>query len=768
MKAPSRLALRRFAVLGFLLSGSSLSLAQTDTVVSRPPPKLTISEARAATRKAVTEFFTQELPAELAHPNMRTTAVPEDQLPAPQRKSLAAATTTSYQQPEEVWSIDGQLSVTLVGMKAHNRIGDDPVYLRSYNGKLVGPTLRARPGDTLRITMKNDFETEPIQPGEMNTLHGFNTMNLHTHGLHVSPSGISDNVLLDVPPQSSQDYEIVIPKDHPAGTFWYHTHRHGSTAAQVSSGMAGAIIITGGMDDVPEIAQARERVLVFQQIAYLYKNCFTDKVDGKDVRVCYDLPYGVIEEEYADRTLANGTWDKLARYTTINGVKLPVFRVQPGSVERWRMVHAGIRESIKVQLERADTAGQADAVTLPLNEIAVDGLSLGKVSPQKSIELWPGYRSDILVQFPEAPGEYLIVDEASRASLDGTPETRKYLARVIIEGAPVTMRLPQSSQLTRYRLPSIPADKVNGAPQTVIYGIVAKDGVTTFNVNSQPFSMDRARELKLGEVAEWTMKSENFINGKLTAISHPHHIHVNPFEVYSILDDQGVEQLKEPVWRDTIIVNGSWTVKARTRYETYAGLFVQHCHILDHEDQGMMELVEITAPAPAADASTTAFPPIGNPSLRVKQAFAAPEWELPDATGKMHRLDEFRGKPTVLVFFKGEGCLHCAEQIALLRRRIRAFENLGANVIAISTDDVKTLASALESAPTPFLLVSDEKKTAFRDYGCGSSDTLHGTFVLDAEGAVRWKTTGAAPFLAIDNVLAEVARLTPRKFASAR
>ena len=104
----------------------------------------------------------------------------------------------------------------------------------------------------------------------------------------------------------------------------------------------------------------------------------------------------------------------------------------------------------------------------------------------------------------------------------------------------------------------------------------------------------------------------------------------------------------------------------------------------------------------------------------------------------------------------------------MLRRRIRAFENLGANVIAISTDDVKTLASALESAPTPFLLVSDEKKTAFRDYGCGSSDTLHGTFVLDAEGAVRWKTTGAAPFLAIDNVLAEVARLTPRKFASAR
>lgn len=765
MNSTSRLAPRLAALL--VLGGFSTASAEVAAVLSAPAPKLTPSQARAELREAVTDFFTRELPDELARPRALL-GVPEAELAAPERKSLAAATTVSFQQPEEIWSADGRLSVTLVGMKARNYIGDDPVYLRSYNGKLVGPTLRAKAGDTLRITLRNDFAPEADHPGEMNTLHAFNTMNLHTHGLHVSPSGISDNVLLDVPPQATQDYEIAIPKDHPAGTFWYHTHRHGSTAAQVASGMAGALIIAGGMDDVPEIAKARERVLVFQQIAYLYKNCFTDKAaDGKETKVCYDLPYGVIEAEYENRIFPPGSWDKLGRHTTINGIELPVFRVRPGSVERWRMVHAGVRESIKVRLELAATAGQPDATTIALHEIAVDGLSLGKLAPQQTVELWPGYRSDVLVQFPAAPGEYLLIDEASTASLDGTPESRKYLGRVIVEGDPNPMPLPQSAQIAQYRLPSIPADKVNGPPQDVTYGILVKDGATTFNVNGRPFSMERARELKLGDTAEWTIRSENVINGKPAAISHPHHIHVNPFEVYSILDDKGVEQLKAPVWRDTVIINGGWTVKARTRYETFAGLFVQHCHILDHEDQGMMELVEITDPAPpAAGTTTTAHPPSGNPSLRLAQAFAAPGWELPDATGKRRKLDEFLGRPTVLVFFKGEGCLHCAEQIALLRKRAKVFENLGAKLVAVSTDDVTTLAAALESAPTPFLMVSDAEKAVFRAYGCGDDATLHGTFVLDAAGAVRWKTTGATPFMAIDNVIAEVARLVPSQVAA--
>lgn len=756
MTTPTRIALCA-ALLGLVRALASPS-ASADLAPTVSAPVLTPAQAQAELRQDWSDF--------LAHP--ATAAVETAATPAentePERASLAASSTVSYQQPEEVWSVDGKLSVTLVGMMAHNRIGDDPVYLRSYNGKLVGPTLRAKPGDTLHITLRNDFAPEADRPGEMNTLHGFNTMNLHTHGLHVSPSGISDNVLLEVPPQSSQDYEIVIPRDHPCGTFWYHTHRHGSTAAQVSSGMAGAIIISGGMDDVPEIAKARERIMIFQQIAYLYKNCFIDKdKDGKPVKVCYDLPEGVIEQKYENRIFPPGSWTALGRFTTINGVRLPVFRVHPGSVERWRMVHAGIRESLRLKLERAPGADPSTPASITLDEIAVDGLPLGKLSPQQTIELWPGYRSDVLVQFPNVPrGDYLIVDEASPAdeSLDGIAEKRKYLGRVIIEGDPAPMALPRNDELAQYRLPSIPPTK-DADQQTVVYGIISNNGVTTFNVNGRPFNMDRARQLTLGGTVEWTLKSENVINGELRAISHPHHIHVNPFEVYSIVDDKGVEHLKEPVWRDTIIVHGGWTVKARSRNEVYTGLFVQHCHILDHEDQGMMELVEIKAPA-GSPQSLTWWNGAENPSLRVAQPYAAAAWQLPDSAGQMHQLAEFRGRPTVVFFVKGQGCVHCQAQVGLFQQQFETFRRLGVNVVGVTTDTVSDLAGALKGAPLPFMMLSDSDGRVFRRYGCyGVNEALHGTFVLDAKGEVRWQSVGDEPFLAVDTVIAELARLRP-------
>src|SRR5262249_54872784 len=151
--------------------------------------------------------------------------------------------------------------------KAHNQIGSDKVFLRNYNGKLVGPTLHVRPGDTLRITLKNELDPE-TDTGALDTMHGFNTTNLHTHGLNVSPSGDSDNVLREVGPGKTASYVIKIPANHPAGTFWYHAHKHGSVAGQVGSGMAGALIIAGGQDNVPEIAAAADRVLVLQQIPY--------------------------------------------------------------------------------------------------------------------------------------------------------------------------------------------------------------------------------------------------------------------------------------------------------------------------------------------------------------------------------------------------------------------------------------------------------------------------------------------------------------------
>ena len=187
-----------------------------------------------------------------------------------------------------------------------------------------------------------------------------------------------------------------------------------------------------------------------------------------------------------------------------------------------------------------------------------------------------------------------------------------------------------------------------------------------------------------------------------------------------------------------------------------AGLFVQHCHILDHEDQGMMELVEIKDPNAKRVAGN---PAAQDPTQRVARPFAAPPLALPDEKGAVRQLAEFRGQPTVLFFFKDAGCLHCSAQIAQFRKRAEEFRSLGVNLVGVTTETVEGLAAAQEGEPTWFPIVSDAKFDAFRAYGVFRGEPRHGTFILDADGAVRWKAVGDSPFMVIETVLAEAARL---------
>ena len=167
----------------------------------------------------------------------------------------------------------------------------DAVKLRSYQGKgvnpdtpYVSPTISIFPGETIQMTLNNKLPPDPTcstKIENVNMPHCFNGTNLHTHGLWVNPAGNGDNVLISINPGVSFQYEYKVPSDHPAGTFWYHTHRHGSTALQVASGMAGALIIrgtrfpsqtaNGDIDTLLTSTEAQpfiERLLVMQQIQY--------------------------------------------------------------------------------------------------------------------------------------------------------------------------------------------------------------------------------------------------------------------------------------------------------------------------------------------------------------------------------------------------------------------------------------------------------------------------------------------------------------------
>jgi L-ascorbate oxidase len=583
----------------------------------------------------------------------------------------------------------------------------DSVNLRSYTqpgtrpkALYISPAIHTRPGQTLRVKLNNHLPADPSCTGgnhdEPNQPHCFNGTNLHTHGLWVNPSGNGDNVLLSVNPETSFEYEYAIPPEHPAGTFWYHTHRHGSTALQVSSGMAGALIIKG--DRLPTataqgdldtllagVKDLRDRTLVFQQIQYgcldRYGNIKVRKatVDGKEKVVewiCGVDDVGGIET-YSDKNhngFGPGSWGGSARYTSINGLILPDFKSKSGIVERWRLIHAGVRDTIGLQFRKAKAntklrAGPALAAErmpeliannctgepLDFHLAAADGITMASALPTNIATLQPGYRFDALVVFPDA-GDYCVIDADTGATIDGAKVGSRLLGMArVAAGTPVagpvgaylTDQLVKAAQglalqpairdavvkdlqtdigFRRFTPHADIADSEVTGTQELTFLINVNSTPLRFEVGSQdyeprPYDAGRVdRVLTLGGVDEWTLRSD--------FVSHPFHIHVNPFQIVKIVDPNGKEVsgrgtnddyggTTDPqyrglmnVWKDTLWVksligegepipagtSGIYTITVRTRYERYIGEFVLHCHILDHEDRGMMQNVAIVLP----------------------------------------------------------------------------------------------------------------------------------------------------------------------------
>ncbi|HEY9803931.1 MAG TPA: multicopper oxidase family protein [Leptolyngbyaceae cyanobacterium] len=599
----------------------------------------------------------------------------------------------------------------------------DKVRLRSYvdhNAKkkspdvtptYVAPTIEVKPGDTVRISLTNKLKIDPSctdSEHDINKPHCFNGTNLHSHGLWISPTGNSDNVLESINPGVNFQYEYNIPVDHPSGTFWYHPHRHGSTALQVSSGMVGALIVRG--DRLPTLSKngdidtllkkedgqsITERILVLQQIQYYCPN-------SKNLWQCDDNDTGVIESY---NNFGPSNWRDSGRYTSINGEIIPSFLSNSGSIERWRMIHGGLRDTITLEfrklrdqglqdsdlseddpkvvlrkiLQRLKPQGQESYIskinsyienectgkTLPYHVIADDGLTRSQARKTTLTTLQPGYRSDALVVFPE-PGLYCVIDapvsgagsvtrKAEGRGLLGIVHVRpgeqvsnipEYLKTQLVAAAERTMPqqvkdkvvsdLKDGLKLSSFTPhPDIKDEEVTGMQELAF--TISQEGFQVSNSidgnGFHPYDPNRMdRVLTLGDVDEWTLQS-NFA-------SHPFHIHVNPFQIVKITDPNGkdvslpnavddagcFDKDKKPidgckadpeyqglsgVWKDTLWIKtlipsplpsgtdpklGAYKIVLRTRYQRYIGEFVLHCHILDHEDQGMMQNVNIVLP----------------------------------------------------------------------------------------------------------------------------------------------------------------------------
>ena len=429
-------------------------------------------------------------------------------------------------------SSNGLLELDLEARESLVNLGDRQANLLTYNGQIPAPRLEAKPGDKVRIHFTNNLE----QP-----------TNIHYHGLHIPITGNADNVFLKIEPGSTLTYEFQIPNNHPSGTFWYHPHLHGLVAEQLFGGLAGLFIVRGEDDEISELKAAQEEFLVLQDFSF----------DSQGKRT-----------NSAHMSLMMG---REGEVITANGQVNPSINLNQDGLLRLPILNASPSRFYRLALE--DHA---------FYHIATDGNSLNEPIEVNELLLTPGQRADILVKGDKESGQYRLLnlpyDRGSMGMMGGgmmgrnnrdeplALATVNYSSSVDPLALPTKLNsistLPESQTVRRFELN---------------HGMSPRVGMA-FLINGEYYQGDRIdTQVKLNTVEDWELINTGVMD-------HPFHVHGLAFQVISRNGQP------EPLlaWRDTVLIKRGETVRIRISFNDFAGKTVYHCHILDHEDLGMM------------------------------------------------------------------------------------------------------------------------------------------------------------------------------------
>jgi FtsP/CotA-like multicopper oxidase with cupredoxin domain len=626
-----------------------------------------------------------------------------------------------------------------------------PVWPNTHGVPGPGPTLRASVGDTIQVTLLNHVNTKnfpntldvaehgvacdqnttfgqgntypgvppsksnptpstPFFENPPNCFHGSSSTNLHFHGTHTSPSGISDNILLNVRPsprgrdglplvnektvgsifdkifaycmhghqplmwtdwppewqawqkklliqydntaswlgqspppggngpsvlphdeqlwnqnlEEMADHQLpqyyigafptcfTIPKwngqstsmGQAPGTHWYHAHKHGSTALNLANGMAGALIIQGDYDATLHAYYSskgqplQERVLMLQQ---------------------FSAVLGLLR--------AQGKAD----FVSVNGQYQPILEMKPNQTQMWRFINACHQAPVPLNtspnLKWVQTA--QDGVQLNPTNYNPDPASPTNTFPVQAKtffingrwvstgSLAPGNRVDLLVRAPSAAGDYpvtfggsntiLMIVRVAGQAVNSTPFPSQaefptmpgFLSDIVAPVGMVKREIRFNTTKTQYASPTptpTPQGTGGGRNPSPAPAPLMPNAPPMHTINGKQFSGEIDQFMKLGATEEWTLFNDTPIGGP----AHPFHIHINPFQIVQWFDPalnlppSGVPMAKPWVWWDNFAIPPGGWVKMLTRFVDFTGTYVFHCHILGHEDRGMMQLVNVS------------------------------------------------------------------------------------------------------------------------------------------------------------------------------
>lgn len=440
----------------------------------------------------------------------------------------------NFSKPSDMYSNkQGILEVSLIIEEKQGLVGNQSVTALVYNGSLMAPTLHIKPGERLVVNLVNEVDQT----------------NIHFHGLHVSPTGSSDNIFRIVEPGETAKYVLDIPINHPTGTFWYHPHLHGLATTQVGDGMSGLIKIEGLEDLLPSaLNNITQQTLVLK--------AFPWSLNGSSTNPIY----------------------KWANYFTVNGKINPVINISSGETQLWRFANID--------------PGTFYYITLPghtFHIIAEDGNPVWEVWDGKNLVLPAGKRFEMLVTGGENGTYPLKSLPYNRSGFSPTSEVTLATVNVQDKYRSQTAEVTPSSLVPRHDLEDAQIQTqrtlvFNGSPDNQTANRFGDVG--TNQINGKVFDHNRVDYIvKLGDVEEWTLKN-------IDNEDHTFHIHVNDFQVMSVngqpYDAHGLQ--------DTVVLPQGGEVVVRIPFTDFVGKFVFHCHILPHEDTGMMGIVEVVDP----------------------------------------------------------------------------------------------------------------------------------------------------------------------------
>jgi FtsP/CotA-like multicopper oxidase with cupredoxin domain len=454
-------------------------------------------------------------------------------------------------------SRDGLLELALNARVEPLTMGGQTSDLLTYGGRIPGPRLEARPGDTVRIRFTNNLAAPT---------------NLHFHGLHVSPQGQADNPFLEIPPGDELTYEFTISSDHYGVLGYYHPHFHGYVAQQIFGGLGGNFVVRGALDEIPEIQAAQEEWIFLKDFDLSLPVNFPD-------------PYFGVQMPGREGPLV-----------TVNGQVNPTFSLPAGGLLRFRITNASTSRFYRLAMEDH-----------PLHLIATDGGAIAQPMELDELLLSPGERAEVLVRGDRQPGQYRLLNlpyQRGGMGMMGSgmmgggfgrgpgmgpgrgpggrpgspaPQAPQTLATIIYVGEVDPLPLPQ--QL-------IPVEALP-APQivrqfTLNHGMAPGRGMV-FRINGRAFEHGRVdTQVTLGTVEDWEIINTGVMD-------HPFHLHTNRFQLIS----RNGQPVGDRTWKDTVLVPTGETARVRVAFRDFPGRTVYHCHILDHEDLGMMGVIEM-------------------------------------------------------------------------------------------------------------------------------------------------------------------------------